>query len=70
MTRGAGLQMASETQTSTALRNDNLDVCRAMATLMVLVHHGVQMAPIRSEAVLVIANLGKHGVNLFFVLSG
>lgn len=62
--------MAPSGESSTAPRNGNLDICRAAAILMVLVHHGVQMSPIRSEGVHVAANLGKYGVDLFFVLSG
>ena len=53
-----------------AARNLNLDICRALAIVMILVHHGVQMSPIDSALVRAIANLGQYGVDLFFVLSG
>jgi peptidoglycan/LPS O-acetylase OafA/YrhL len=51
-------------------RNANLDLLRAAAIFLVLIHHSIQMSPITTPAIARFAFYGQHGVDLFFVLSG
>jgi len=51
-------------------RDANLDLLRAAAIVLVLVYHVVGMWPVEQPLVRRFAVLGKHGVDLFFVLSG
>lgn len=53
-----------------SLRDPNLDLIRAGAILLVLMYHVLTMWPCESHLIRKIASLGKHGVDLFFVLSG
>ena len=62
---------SSVAQPSAAVPRDaNLDLLRATAIVLVLVYHVVGMWPVEQPVVQRIAVLGKHGVDLFFVLSG
>jgi peptidoglycan/LPS O-acetylase OafA/YrhL len=51
-------------------RNGNLDVIRAAAICLVLVHHTVALSPIETRWIRDVAIYGQYGVDLFFVLSG
>lgn len=51
-------------------RQANLDLIRALAIGMVLVHHIGQFLPLLSRQAHQYTGLGAHGVDLFFVLSG
>ena len=51
------------------MRDANIDLVRALAISMVLLHHLTQPLP-WSDAMLEHTKLGMHGVDLFFVLSG
>lgn len=53
-----------------SVRNSNLDLLRAMAILMVVTYHVIQMCPIPLPHLTEIAHAGQYGVDLFFVLSG
>src|SRR5882672_1488657 len=53
-----------------ASRDPNIDLIRASAIGLVLVHHIAQYLPLLSEMAHRFASLGGHGVDLFFVLSG
>ena len=55
----------------TSNRSSNLDLIRATAICLVLVHHGVQMSPLLPTSwIRDVAAFGQYGVDLFFVLSG
>jgi peptidoglycan/LPS O-acetylase OafA/YrhL len=56
--------------TSISNRNSNLDLLRATAICLVIVHHGIQASPLPSSWIKEVANFGRYGVDLFFVLSG
>jgi len=51
-------------------RNKNLDLIRALAILMVLLFHTVQMLDLQDSPIWHVVKAGKAGVDLFFVLSG
>ena len=53
-----------------ASRDRNIDLIRASAISLVLIHHIAQYLPLLSETAHRFASLGGHGVDLFFVLSG
>jgi peptidoglycan/LPS O-acetylase OafA/YrhL len=56
--------------TSISNRNTNLDLLRATAICLVLIHHGVQMSPLTISWIRNLAAFGQYGVDLFFILSG
>jgi peptidoglycan/LPS O-acetylase OafA/YrhL len=51
-------------------RKGNLDLVRAIAIGLVLIHHCIQMSPITTPWLRETAIYGQYGVDLFFVLSG
>ena len=51
-------------------RDQNVDLLRTAAILMVLVYHWFQRWPVRQESVRAFTELGQYGVDLFFVISG
>jgi peptidoglycan/LPS O-acetylase OafA/YrhL len=53
-----------------ASRDPNIDLIRAAAISLVLIHHIGQFLPLLSGSAHRFASLGAHGVDLFFVLSG
>ena len=65
--RAVRLQAASK---AVATRDANLDLLRAVAILMVVVYHVIQMSPVPQPALMRFAAFGQYGVDVFFVLSG
>jgi peptidoglycan/LPS O-acetylase OafA/YrhL len=57
-------------RTVSAARDPNLDLIRATAIILVLIYHIVGMWPVTQPTIGRVAALGRHGVDLFFVLSG
>ena len=51
-------------------RDANLDLIRATAILLVLAYHIISMWPVENSLIRKISSFGRHGVDLFFVLSG
>ena len=51
-------------------RIDNLDWMRALAIIMVLIHHAAQWVPGKPQWLSALTGQGAHGVGLFFGLSG
>jgi peptidoglycan/LPS O-acetylase OafA/YrhL len=54
----------------TKSRDPYLDLLRALAIVMVLIHHVAQMLPVPQYWLMAYTHYGAFGVDLFFVLSG
>lgn len=51
-------------------RDENLDLLRAIAIVVVVIYHFAILWPIENEVVRRCTSLGNYGVDLFFILSG
>jgi peptidoglycan/LPS O-acetylase OafA/YrhL len=51
-------------------RDQNLDLLRATAILLVVTYHMVQMSPVQMPRAMAWITFGQYGVDLFFALSG